>query len=149
MSFRIVSALLFLLVGCATAPTAPTVEAAAGSCAAGNGAPGDWLIGRWSHPYNILMIRREGTAIVYEWERKPGLVTERWGEKAPAKGQGQVTRIAGCEVEMKGSYTWSTTDKIVGQRMIYKLVLTAPNMLRGEWFGAGATWLSVSWLKEV
>ena len=142
--------LIFLLSGgCAVTPTAPVVDAAAGPCAvnAGGGAPGDWLIGRWSQPHNSLVIRRQGPTLVYEWEREPGVMTERWGEKAPARGEGQVTRIAGCSVEMSGAYVWSTTDAIIGREMTYKLALTESTVLQGEWYGAGYSWLRAFWRK--
>ena len=150
MKMRAVLMSVLLLNGCAVAATAPIVDASVRPCAASAAgtAPGDWLIGRWSHPYNTLVIRRQGPSLVFEWEREAGLVTERWGEKAPAKGQGQVTRIAGCAVDMNGSYVWSTTEAIVGREMIYRLALTEPTVLRGEWYGAGRTWLTVSWRKE-
>ncbi len=106
------------------------------------------MLGRWTHPYNTLVIRREGTAIVYDWERKEGVVSTNWGDKAPATGQGYVTRISGCAVEMTGSYVWSSTKAIVGREMLHKLTLSTPTVLRGQWYGAGRTWLNVSWRKE-
>ena len=139
-----------LLSGCAVAPAAPVIDAAAGQCKVDTNvsAPGDWLLGRWTHPYNTLVIRREGNAIIYQWERVAGLVSREWGEKAAATGRGHVTRVAGCAVEMTGFYVWSSTQAIVGREMIYKLTLSTPTLLRGQWYGAGRTWLEVSWRKE-
>lgn len=147
MKRRTAPILFLLLSGCAVAPSAPIVDAAVAPCEmpAKGSAPGDWLIGRWTHPYNSLMIRRDGYAILYDWERVAGLVSSEWGDKAPATGQGHVTRIAGCAVEMNGSYVWSSTRAPVGREMIYKLKLSAPGLLQGQWYGAGRTWLDVAW----
>ena len=79
---------------------------------------------------------------------KPGLITERWGEKAPAKGRGYVVGISGCSFETKGTYTWSTSNAIIGRKMIYKMTLIAPTLLQGEWYGAARIWLPVSWQKQ-
>lgn len=148
MKIRAVLVALLVLAGCAQ--TAPVIDAAAGPCWANapGGPPGNWLIGRWSHPYNILDIRRQGELILFAWERAPGLETDRWGGKAPARGLGQVTRIAGCTVEMSGNYSWSTNDAIIGRPMVYKLTLDGPAAMRGQWFGAGGMWLDVGWRKE-
>ena len=85
---------------------------------------------------------------MYAWERHPGLRTKRWGEKAAAKGRGQVTRLAGCAVEMKGLYVESASEAMVGREMFFKLSLLESNMMRGQWYGAGRIWLEVSWRKE-
>lgn len=147
--------LVFLLLmagisACATAPAPPAIDFAAGPCAVAPsaGAPGDWLIGRWVYPYNTFTIRRDGGALVYQWERAPGLQAEGWGEKAAASGAGSVTRLAGCAVELEGIYTASTSSATVGRGARYRLTLADPDTLRGEWIGAGRTWLAVSWRRE-
>lgn len=141
--------LVVALVACAS-PSPPTVDAAAGACAVAptGGAPGDWLIGRWTYPYNTYTIRRDAGALVYEWERAPGLQAEGWGEKAAASGAGRVTRLAGCVVEMEGIYTASTSAVTVGRGAQFRLTLVSPDTLRGEWFGAGGKWLPASWHRD-
>ncbi|MDA1099749.1 MAG: hypothetical protein O2967_12275 [Proteobacteria bacterium] len=140
----------WLLNGCVGTSSAPIIDASAAPCAAdaGGATPGNWLIGRWTRPHNSLVIHREGVSLVYEWERAPGLVSAGWGEKAPARGEGLVTRITGCTVVMKGYYSWSTTREIIGREMTYRLNLDEPAVLRGEWYGAGRTWLPAYWRKE-
>lgn len=136
-----------LLGSCGTGPPAPPVLDPAAAACVGSDTAGDWLVGRWQHPQSTLDIRRDGAALVFAWEREPGVVSPQWGEKAEANGRGRVTKISGCSVELQGHYTASPNTVIVGRELIFRLRLDRPGVLNGKWYGAGHTWMDTHWIK--
>jgi len=121
----------------------PPVRAA--ECAA---PPDAWLLGSWGTTLTHVEFKREGKDIVWEFRRESGVVTQRWGKKEPAKARGTVTRVQGCEIEMKGKYTeFGGTQKAVGTPMQYLLTFDGERMLAGKGLGFGKEWIETLWLK--
>lgn len=111
-------------------------------------APDQWLIGEWGMPHTKMTFRREGKDIVWDYVREKGVVTQRWGEKQPATAKGTVTRIAGCDIEMKGKYTsFGGTQKAVGTPMQYIVTFDRARTLSGKGLGFGKEWFEVRWLR--
>ncbi len=110
--------------------------------------PDQWLVGQWGMPHTQVTFRREGKEIVWEYVREAGVVTQRWGEKQPATAKGTVTRITGCEIEMKGKYTsFGGTQKAVGTPMQYLVVFDGAATLQGKGLGFGKEWFETRWMR--
>jgi hypothetical protein len=99
-------------------------------------------------PHTKVVFRRESKDIVWEYQREAGVVSPRWGEKQPATAKGTVTRVQGCEVEMKGKYTsYGGTQKAVGTPMQYLVAFDGARMLQGKGLGFGKEWFETRWMK--
>jgi len=123
---------------------APSAARAA-ECAA---PPDAWLLGEWGMSHTKVVFRRAGKDIVWDYLREPGAVSPRWGEKQPATATGTVTRVQGCEIEMKGRYTsYGGTQKAVGTSMQYVVTFDGAGMLQGKGLGFGKEWFETRWIK--
>lgn len=138
-----ISARPFVPLACIVLAAALALPACAADCAS---PPDAWLIGSWGTPLTHVQFKHEGKDIAWEYRREPGVVTERWGEKKPAIAKGIVTRVQGCEVEMKGAYTeYGGTQKAVGYPMQYLVTFDGARMLQGKGLGFGKEWFEVQW----
>lgn len=100
----------------------------------------NWLVGKWSWNAQTWNFEIKGDELIWSWVRGEGLVTQKWGLKKPAKGEGKVTNIEGCSLRLNGTYTsydGSSAGDAVGDEIIYKLEMFNGTSMEGTGYGHG------------
>ena len=100
----------------------------------------DWLVGKWSFGTSIWIFKQDGDAFVWSWVRGPGEISPRWGLKKTAEGEGKVSEIEGCRLQMIGEYTSyddSPSGSAVGNELVYKLEALEELLMKGTGYGFG------------
>jgi hypothetical protein len=141
----------------ASCERAEPVGVSEGGALAQQPAPGcqvqDWMVGSWqTRDQAVLTFHRDGPSLTWDYTRPPAVITQRWGEKAPAEARGTVSRIEGCRIELDGHYTAyaaiSPRDRgAVGERMIYRLTYDGASRLVGRGSGHGREWFDIGFVR--
>lgn len=116
--------------------------------------PQDWLVGTWQAASEVqtLVVRRDGAELVWTYDRKAGVRSEKWGNKVPAAGAGTVESLNGCRAILKGHYTrydgpGQRGRPPVGSPMEWKFLQTAPGVVTSEGLGYGREPFRLRWRK--
>ncbi len=117
-------------------------------------APEVWLVGAWeaATEAQTLVVRRDGATLVWTYDRKAGVTSDRWGEKVAASGSGTVDALGGCRAILKGHYTrfdgpGERGRPAVGSSMEWKFLLTGPGVVASEGLGYGREAFRLRWHK--
>ena len=120
----------------------------------GGAAPEAWLVGTWEAATDVqtLVVSRDGATLVWTYDRKAGVTSERWGDKVAAGGSGTVDALVGCRAVLKGSYTrfdgpGQRGRPPVGSPMEWKFLQTAPGVVSSEGLGYGRETFWLRWRK--
>ena len=118
-------------------------------------APEDWLVGSWEAAIDAqtLVVRRNGATLVWTYDRKAGVTSDRWGEKVAASGSGTVDALDGCRAILRGHYTrfdgpGQQGRPPVGSPMEWKLLLTGAGVIASEGLGYGREAFRLRWHKS-
>ncbi|MBI3199234.1 MAG: hypothetical protein HYZ40_17340 [Rhodospirillales bacterium] len=116
--------------------------------------PEVWLSGTWEAAVDLqtMVIRRAGGSLVWTYDRKAGVTSERWGDKVAAAGSGTVEALDGCRAVLKGQYTrfdgsGQRGRPTVGSAMEWKFLQTAPGVVASEGLGYGRETFRLRWTK--
>ena len=112
----------------------------------------EWLLGHWgASDKTRIDFRRSGDKILWRYKRDAGVMTQRWGEKQPAEGEGDVHSVKGCAIQLRGKYTsyaGSVAGKAVGAVMNYDLTFDGQRRLTGTGFGWGKEPFEIGFHKD-
>ena len=145
------------IVGCAQPVKTEIVVLSSGAMAKDcNGvAPEDWLVGAWEAGADTqtLVVRRDGARLVWTYDRKAGVTSDRWGAKVVASGSGTVDALDDCRAILRGHYTrfdgsGKTGQQTVGSPMEWKFLLTGPGVVASEGLGYGREAFHLRWRKS-
>lgn len=116
--------------------------------------PEAWLVGTWEAARDVqtLVVRRDGATLVWTYDRKAGVKSERWGDKVAAGGSGTVDALDGCRAILKGRYTrfdgpGQRGRPPVGSPMEWKFLQTGPGVVSAEGLGYGQEKFQLRWRK--
>ncbi len=116
--------------------------------------PEAWLAGTWQAASDLqtLVVRRDGVKLVWTYDRKAGVRSEKWGDKVAAAGSGTVEMLDGCRATLKGRYTrfdgpGQRGRPPVGSPMEWKFLQTAPGVVTSEGLGYGRAPFRLQWRK--
>lgn len=116
--------------------------------------PEGWLAGTWQAASDLqtLVVRRDGAKLVWTYDRKAGVRSEKWGDKVAAAGSGTVETLDGCRAILKGHYTrydgpGQRSRPPVGSPMEWKFLQTAPGVVTSEGLGYGRQPFLLRWRK--
>ena len=109
----------------------------------------EWLLGEWGTRNTRVTFQKAGGNITWTYIRDSGVMSERWGLKEPARGDGSVRRINGCEIEMGGFYSsFGGTQRALGTSMDFRMTYDGAGRLSGTGLGFGKEKFEVFWLKR-
>jgi hypothetical protein len=116
--------------------------------------PETWLAGTWEAAVDAqtMVVRRTGGSLVWTYDRKAGVTSERWGEKVAAAGSGTVDALDGCRAFLKGHYTrfdgqGQRGRPAIGSPLEWKFLQTAPGIVASEGLGYGRETFRLRWTK--
>lgn len=145
-----VAALAAALAGCAGSEMPPHFSKTVIQNPVCNGLPAErWLVGEWGSPNTQVDFRIAGDNITWTYNRDAGVMSERWGLKQPARGDGSVRRVNGCEIEMGGFYSsYGGTQRAVGTPLDFWMTYDGSRRLTGTGLGFGKEKFEIFWLKK-